>query len=72
MVSLVRFRANLHPLVQSSVLDQMETQPKLVVLDTMNFWMDCALPELMDVIKRVDVITINDEAEATFWRIFSC
>lgn len=52
---------NLHPLVQSSVLDQMETQPKLVVLDTMNFWMDCALAELMDVIKRVDVITINDE-----------
>jgi sugar/nucleoside kinase (ribokinase family) len=52
---------NLHPLVQSSVLDQMETQPKLVVLDTMNFWMDCALPELLDVIKRVDVITINDE-----------
>lgn len=52
---------NLHPLVQSSVLDQMETTPKLVVLDTMNFWMDCALPELLDVIKRVDVITINDE-----------
>lgn len=52
---------NLHPLVQSSVLDQMATQPKLVVLDTMNFWMDCALPELLDVIKRVDVITINDE-----------
>ncbi|PRZ26398.1 PfkB family carbohydrate kinase [Flavobacterium granuli] len=52
---------NLHPLVQSSVLDQMEIQPKLVVLDTMNFWMDCALPELLDVIKRVDVITINDE-----------
>ncbi|MBP6183081.1 PfkB family carbohydrate kinase [Flavobacterium sp.] len=52
---------NLHPLVQSSVLDQMNTQPKLVVLDTMNFWMDCALPELLDVIKRVDVITINDE-----------
>jgi len=52
---------NLHPLVQSSVLDQMEKKPKLVVLDTMNFWMDCALPELLDVIKRVDVITINDE-----------
>jgi sugar/nucleoside kinase (ribokinase family) len=52
---------NLHPLVQSSVLDQMEVQPKLVVLDTMNFWMDCALPELLEVIKRVDVITINDE-----------
>lgn len=52
---------NLHPLVQSSVLDQLEKKPKLVVLDTMNFWMDCALPELSDVIKRVDVITINDE-----------
>ncbi len=52
---------NLHPIVQSSVLDQMEVKPKLVVLDTMNFWMDCALPELLDVIKRVDVITINDE-----------
>jgi sugar/nucleoside kinase (ribokinase family) len=52
---------NLHPLVQSSVLDQMDVKPKLVVLDTMNFWMDCALPELLDVIKRVDVITINDE-----------
>jgi hypothetical protein len=37
---------------ERSVLDQMETQPKLVVLDTMNFLMDCALPELMDVIKR--------------------
>lgn len=52
---------NLHPLVQTSVLDQMTERPKLVVLDTMNFWMDCAWNELMDVIKRVDVITINDE-----------
>ncbi|OYQ36653.1 sugar kinase [Flavobacterium cyanobacteriorum] len=52
---------NLHPLIQSSVLDQMEGQPKLVVLDTMNFWMDCALAELLQVMKRVDVITINDE-----------
>ena len=52
---------NLHPSVQSSVLDQLSAKPKLVVLDTMNFWMDCALPELLEVIKRVDVITINDE-----------
>ena len=52
---------NLHPLVQSGVLDQLTSTPKLVVLDTMNFWMDCALPELLEVIKRVDVITINDE-----------
>lgn len=52
---------NLHPNIQISVLDQMEKAPKLVVLDTMNFWMDCALAELKEVIKRVDVITINDE-----------
>lgn len=52
---------NLHPMVQISVLDQLTAKPKLVVLDTMNFWMDCALPELHEVMKRVDVITINDE-----------
>ncbi len=52
---------NLHPNIQISVLDQMTSKPKLVVLDTMNFWMDCALSELTEVIKRVDVITINDE-----------
>jgi len=52
---------NLHPLTQASVLDQMEVKPKLVVLDTMNFWMDIALEDLHDVLKRVDVITINDE-----------
>ncbi|WP_298237328.1 PfkB family carbohydrate kinase [uncultured Algibacter sp.] len=52
---------NLHPLVQASVLDQMELKPKLVILDTMNFWMDCALSDLLNVIKRIDVITINDE-----------
>lgn len=52
---------NLHPLTQASVLDQMAVKPKLVVLDTMNFWMDIALDDLHDVLKRVDVITINDE-----------
>lgn len=52
---------NLHPNIQIGVLDQMIRKPKLVVLDTMNFWMDCALPELKEVIKRIDVITINDE-----------
>ena len=52
---------NLHPLVQSSVLDQMTVKPKMVILDTMNFWMDCALDDLLNVIKRIDVITINDE-----------
>ncbi|MDT0643613.1 PfkB family carbohydrate kinase [Zunongwangia sp. F363] len=51
---------NLHPLVQLSVLEQVEN-PKLVVLDTMNFWMDNALEDLKKVISKVDVITINDE-----------
>jgi len=52
---------NLHPFVQLGVLEQMTKKPKLVVLDTMNFWMDCALEELKKVIAKVDVITINDE-----------
>ncbi len=52
---------NLHPLVQNAVLEQLTEKPKLVVLDTMNFWMDIALSELKEVIKKVDVITINDE-----------
>ena len=51
---------NLHPMVQLSVLEQIES-PKLVVLDTMNFWMDNSLEDLKKVIAKVDVITINDE-----------
>jgi len=51
---------NLHPLVQLSVIEQMDA-PELVVLDTMNFWMDNALEDLKKVIAKVDVITINDE-----------
>ena len=52
---------NLHPSVQMSVIEQMEVKPKLIVLDTMNFWMDNTLDELLQVIKHIDVITINDE-----------
>lgn len=52
---------NLTPAVQMSVVEQLETRPKLVVLDTMNFWMEVALEELKEVLKKVDVITINDE-----------
>ena len=52
---------NLHPLVQSSVLDQMESRPKLIVLDTMNFWMDVAMDDLKRVLTMVDVLCINDE-----------
>ena len=52
---------NLAPAVQAQVLDQMETRPKLVVMDTMNFWMDIAMDELKSTIAKVDVLTINDE-----------
>ncbi|PZU79587.1 MAG: sugar kinase [Chryseobacterium sp.] len=52
---------NLDPVVQLSVLERMKTKPKLVVLDTMNFWMDIAWDNLMKVIAKTDVITINDE-----------
>src|SRR6185295_19929377 len=53
---------NLDPKVQAKVLDQ-ATNPALVVMDTMNFWMDSAMDELRKVIARVDILTIND-AEA--------
>ena len=52
---------NLTPAVQMSVIDQMTSRPKLVVLDTMNFWMEIALDDLKKVLKKVDVVTINDE-----------
>lgn len=51
---------NLHPNVQLGVIEQVEN-PKLIILDTMNFWMDNTLDELMQVIEKVDVIAINDE-----------
>ena len=51
---------NLTPSVQARVLDQL-TDPKLIALDTMNFWMDVALDDLLAVVKRVDVLLINDE-----------
>jgi len=54
---------NLDPVVQGKVLDQMDERPALVVMDTMNFWMDSALDKLKEVIRRVDILTIND-AEA--------
>lgn len=52
---------NLDPKIQLSVINQMEKRPKLIVLDTMNFWMDHTLDDLEAVIKKIDVITINDE-----------
>ena len=52
---------NLSPQVQSTVIDQLAGTPKLIALDTMNFWMDIALEPLKEVLKRIDVLIINDE-----------
>lgn len=52
---------NLHPLIQLDVIEQMIETPDLIILDTMNFWMDNALEDLYKVLKKIDVITINDE-----------
>ena len=52
---------NLSPQVQRSVIERLATRPKLVAMDTMNFWMDIALDELKKTIKLVDVLIINDE-----------
>ncbi|WGK65900.1 PfkB family carbohydrate kinase [Croceiramulus getboli] len=52
---------NLHPAVQLGVIEQMQKKPQLIILDTMNFWMDNAMDMLEQVIAKVDVITINDE-----------
>lgn len=53
---------NLNPLVQLGVIEQLTHRPKLTILDTMNFWMeDAFLEDLLKVISKVDVITINDE-----------
>src|SRR5690606_21871956 len=54
---------NLTPQVQLNTLERIQHKPRMVVLDTMNFWMDIALDDLKTVLQKVDVLTIND-AEA--------
>ncbi|MFY0252858.1 PfkB family carbohydrate kinase [Chitinophaga sp. 30R24] len=51
---------NLTPLVQMSVLEQMKVRPKLIVMDTMNFWMEVAMDDLLKVLTKVDVLMVND------------
>ena len=52
---------NLTPAVQLRVIEQLTSTPKLIVLDTMNFWMDIAMDDLKNVIGKIDLLTINDE-----------
>lgn len=51
---------NLMPKLQMSVINQMKVRPKLIVMDTMNFWMDIALDDLKEVLTKVDVLLVND------------
>ncbi len=51
---------NLVPAVQMSVINQLQNRPKLIVLDTMNFWMEVAMDDLKAVLKKVDVLMVND------------
>lgn len=51
---------NLDPEIQMSVINQMAKRPKLIVMDTMNFWMDIKMPALEEVLKKVDVLLVND------------
>ena len=51
---------NLMPKLQLSVINQMKVRPKLIVMDTMNFWMDIAMDDLKEVLKKVDVLLVND------------
>ena len=51
---------NLMPKLQLSVINQLKVRPKLIVMDTMNFWMDIAMDDLKEVLKKVDVLLVND------------
>ena len=51
---------NLDPIIQIKVIQQLKKRPKLIVMDTMNFWMDIMMKELKDVLKLVDVLMVND------------
>lgn len=52
---------NLMPSIQKKVIERLHKRPKLIVMDTMNFWMETAMDDLLETIKLVDVLTINDE-----------
>jgi sugar/nucleoside kinase (ribokinase family) len=52
---------NLTPKVQQTVIERMHRRPRLIVMDTMNFWMEIAMDDLRKTLSMVDVLTINDE-----------
>jgi sugar/nucleoside kinase (ribokinase family) len=62
---------NLSPQVQRMVIERMEKRPKLIAMDTMNFWMDIALEELKKTMALVDVLIINDEEARQLSGVYS-
>jgi sugar/nucleoside kinase (ribokinase family) len=62
---------NLSPTVQRLVIERLEKRPKLIAMDTMNFWMDIAWDELMKTLRLVDVLIINDEEARQLSKEFS-
>lgn len=51
---------NLDPVIQKQVIEQLNPRPKLIVMDTMNFWMDIKMPQLLETLKLTDVLLVND------------
>src|SRR5712675_1027953 len=62
---------NLDPVIQQKVIRQLKNRPKLIVMDTMNFWMETAMPELEAVLKMVDVLMVNDSEARQLSQQFS-
>jgi len=62
---------NLHPAVQNDVIDQMKIRPDLIALDTMNFWMDTAWEELLKILKKIDILIVNEEEARQLSREYS-
>lgn len=62
---------NLMPSIQIKVLNQLHKRPRLIMMDTMNYWMETALDDLLEVLKKVDILTINDEEARLLTKTYS-
>ncbi|RIV27790.1 sugar kinase [Fibrisoma montanum] len=62
---------NTAPAIQRTVIERLRTRPKLIVLDTMNLWIEIAYPDLTELIKQVDVLVVNDEESRQLTREYS-
>lgn len=62
---------NLHPSTQLNVIQEMRERPRLIAMDTMNFWMESAMPELKNVLQYVDMLIVNDAEARQLTGLFS-